>query len=210
MTSRVLLDKSDDWKCALRIHFDKQETELLKFKNFMENTQFAENDFQEGCLITISGILDLHNILKTKFDLPYLKCSHVDQDYVESAFGMLRRDSRGGRVKPSALGLGYRLARFIIDRIQEDKSAISIFEFKEALKITPIGEMLLDIPLPKIPRKCMQCKKNGLHWIAGVIARRYKKIQPGLGAYTKDVSSEHEQNSSTKQRWSYNPNKVMV
>ena len=198
MTSRVLVDKSDDWKCALRIHFDKQKAILLEFREFMENSVFADNDFQEGCSITINGILDLHNILKTKFDLPYLMCSHVDQDYVESAFGMIRRDSRGGRVKPSALGLGYRLAKYIIDRVQEDKYAISIFELKEALKIDPIdGDTLLDVPLPKIPRKYLQCKKNGLHWIAGVIARRYKKIQPGLGAYTKDVSVEHEQNSFT-------------
>ena len=197
MTSRVLTDRSDIWKCALRIHFEKQKSELLKFKDFMENTTFADNDFQQGCIVTINGILDLHHLLKTKFDLPYLKCSHVDQDYVESAFGMIRRDSRGGRVKPSALGLGYRLARYIVDKVQEDKSGISIFDLKEALKIAPIGEAMLDIPLPKIPMKYLQCKKNGLHWIAGVIARRYRKIQPELGAYTKDVTRQHEQNSFT-------------
>ena len=38
MTSRVLLDNSDDWKCALGIHFDKQKTELLKFKIYGEHT----------------------------------------------------------------------------------------------------------------------------------------------------------------------------
>ena len=58
MTSRVLTDRSDIWKCALRIHFEKQKSELLKFKDFMENTTFADNDFQQGCIVTINGILD--------------------------------------------------------------------------------------------------------------------------------------------------------
>ena len=111
----------------------------MKFKDFMEKTKLAEYDFQVGYLITINGIINLCSILKTKFYPPYLKCSHLHQDYVELVFGILIKDSRGGIVKPSALGLGFCLARFIIDRIKEDKSKISILEFKEALKIYTIN-----------------------------------------------------------------------
>ena len=50
-----------------------------------------------------------------------------------------------------------------------------------------------DVPLPKLPRKMLECQKSGLHWIAGFIARRYRKIQPNLGAFTKNVTDEHEQ-----------------
>ena len=169
----------------------------MKFKEWIRSTVFSENDFQLGFIISINGILDLHHLLKTDYNLPYLKCSHVDQDYVESCFGQIRDDSRGGRRRPSALGLGYRLARFIIDRIYEDKSPISVFELKESLVIPPVGESLPNTPLPNIPRKYLECKKNGLHWIAGFIARRYRNVQPELGAYTKDVTFKHENNKFT-------------
>ena len=108
MTSRVILDKSDDMKCAFRIHLEKQRGILLQFKDWLKSTIFSANDFQVGFIISINGIIDLHHLLKTDYNLPYLKCSHVDQDYVESCFGQIRDDSRGGRRGPSALGLGYR------------------------------------------------------------------------------------------------------
>ena len=140
MTSRVLCDRSDDWKTALRMHYEKQRDKLLELKDFMKKVTFGENYYQKGCIISVNGILDLHDMLKTKYGLPYLKTSHVDQDYVESSFGRIRADSRGGRRKPSALGLGYRLSRYIIDQNMKSKVKVNIFELKDALKITPLGK----------------------------------------------------------------------
>ena len=78
----------------MRENWEEQKEKLLELRDFMINSIFAENYFQEGCIITINGILDLHLNLKANFDHPRLLTSHCDQDYVEAAFKDIRGDSR--------------------------------------------------------------------------------------------------------------------
>ena len=94
MTSRSIYDKTDKWRYSLRENWEEQKEKLIELRDFMINSIFADNYFQEGCIITINGILDLHLSLKANFDHPRLLTSHCDQDYVEAAFKDIRGDSR--------------------------------------------------------------------------------------------------------------------
>ena len=51
----------------------------------MLNTKFGRNQFQNGCILTMNSLLDLHKYLIEKYQVKYLMTSHVDQDYVEVA-----------------------------------------------------------------------------------------------------------------------------
>ena len=51
----------------------------------MLNTKFGRNQFQNGCILTMNSLLDLHKYLNEKYQVKYLMTSHVDQDYVEVA-----------------------------------------------------------------------------------------------------------------------------
>ena len=80
--------------CLHNIIVSEQKKKLLELKDYMIKTIFADNYCAEGCIITINGILELHQYVKKHFDLPSLMTSHVDQDYVEGAFKDIRADSR--------------------------------------------------------------------------------------------------------------------
>ena len=100
----------------------KQEGKLLELKQYMLKIIFINDEgktpanyFQDGCIVTIESILGLHNHLNCVHGLPYLMCSHCDQDYGESIIGSLREG--GGVRKPSALLLQYRIKRNVFYHI---------------------------------------------------------------------------------------------
>ena len=66
VTSRVLLDKSDEMKCALRMHLEKQTEIMLKFKDWIKSTTFSDNEFQQGFVISISGLFALHLLFENR------------------------------------------------------------------------------------------------------------------------------------------------
>ena len=94
--------------------------------------------------MTLNGIVDLQDNLHKNFDLPSLMTSHCDQDYVEGAFKDIRKDSRGGIRKPTALGLCYRLQRYIILQNLNDSTRVDIFQLENILKIEPLGKNFID------------------------------------------------------------------
>ena len=47
-----------------------------------------------------------------------------------------------------------------------------------------------DMTIPKMARY-RESKVNGLHWICGYVAKRLRNVQPGLGAFAKNVTREH-------------------
>ena len=92
----------------------EQVAELMKLKNYILKIKFGggTNYFQRGVLLTIDSILALHSHLKCKHGLPYLMCSHCDQDYCESIIGVMREG--GGVRKPNAMALTYRIQRNLL------------------------------------------------------------------------------------------------
>ena len=93
----------------------EQKAELMKLKNhYMSKIKFGGNTnyFQNGVKLTVDSILALHCHLKCKHGLPYLMCSHCDQDYCESIIGVMREG--GGVRKPNAYTLTYRIQRNLL------------------------------------------------------------------------------------------------
>ena len=57
--------------------------------------------------------------------------------------------------------------------------------------IHSLGETPIpDMTIPKMARY-RESKVNGLHWICGYVAKRLRNVQPGLGAFAKNVTREH-------------------
>ena len=116
-TSRTKYDKKD-WLHSAFGAFEgitvNQKAVFQELKNYMLNTKFGANGnfFREGILTYIESLYGLHNYMKTKFNLPYLLTSHVENDHHERFIGVIRQfDGKGGNRRPSALALTYRISR---------------------------------------------------------------------------------------------------
>lgn len=91
---------------------------LREFEFYMKNTIFGSNKFQNGAIITINSLIALQNYNFEKYQVKYLMCSHVDQDYLESFNGEMRlADGRGGIRRPTYLQLNYRIQRKILGNL---------------------------------------------------------------------------------------------
>ena len=121
-TSRVRKDPKDDLKSALGTYYKKQNAVLdeleehmqtIEFKNLVPNEGAGGSKirFQDGIITTCRGIRGLQTYVREKHNLPYLMCSHVDQNYQESLHGQLKNGKSGGVIRPSALAFNYRIAR---------------------------------------------------------------------------------------------------
>ena len=120
-TSRVRRDQKDNMKSALGTFYkdqcavlDELEEHMLtiEFINLVPNAKGGSKiRFQEGIITTCRGIRGLQTYLREKHGLPYLMCSHVDQNYQESLHGQLKNGKSGGVIRPSALAFNYRIAR---------------------------------------------------------------------------------------------------
>ena len=85
MTSKEVYSY-DPMCCALRVDIEKQKAPLLEFINCMESIKFinkkghsGEKIFQRGMIITIRATIKLQEILKTKYNLPYLIVNSTNQ-----------------------------------------------------------------------------------------------------------------------------------
>ena len=114
-TSRTKYDKKD-WLHSGYGAFENitvdQKAVLEELKFYMLKTKFGANFFQPGILTYIESLYGLHDYMKTKFDLPYLLTSHVENDHHERFIGVIRQfDGKGGNRRPTALQLTYRISR---------------------------------------------------------------------------------------------------
>lgn len=96
LTSKMIYNYKDPMKNALRIEFEKQESILMKTIDYMQTIKFINKEgtgkhpFMKGIIITIRGVLLLHKLLKTEYDIPYLLTTTTNQCWVERGFGELR------------------------------------------------------------------------------------------------------------------------
>ena len=80
----------------------------------MLNTKFGDthNYFQKGALLSIKSVLGLHEHMRDKLNLPYLKTSKVTTDFQENFHYMMRSaDGKGGNQRPTSNALNYRISR---------------------------------------------------------------------------------------------------
>ena len=104
----------DEMKNILACITVEQKAVFQELKRYMLNTKFGANGnfFREGILTYIESLYGLHDYMKTKFNLPYLLTSHVENDHHERFIGVIRQfDGKGGNRRPSALALTYRISR---------------------------------------------------------------------------------------------------
>ena len=72
--------------------------------------QMRAQKFQNGTRLTINSLIGLQRYMECKHGVPYLMCSHCDQDYLESFNGQMRNaDGKGGIRRPTFLQLNYRI-----------------------------------------------------------------------------------------------------
>ena len=114
-TSRTKYDKKDWLHSAFGAFEDitvDQKAVLEELKMYMLKSKFGANFFQQGILTYIESLYGLHEYMKTKFELPYLLTSHVENDHHERFIGVIRQfDGKGGNRRPTALQLTYRISR---------------------------------------------------------------------------------------------------
>ena len=122
-TSRTKYDKKDWLHSGFGAFEDITEDQikvLQELKLYMLNTKFGSNGnfFREGILTYIESLFGLHDYMKTKFDLPYLLTSHVENDHHERFIGVIRQfDGKGGNRRPTALQLTYRISRYFCSHV---------------------------------------------------------------------------------------------
>ena len=117
-TSRTKYAKKD-WLHSAFGAFEKitvdQKAVLEELRWYMLETKFGSNYFAEGIIMYIESLYGLHDYMKTKFDLPYLLTSHVENDHHERFIGVIRQfDGKGGNRRPTALQLTYRISRYYL------------------------------------------------------------------------------------------------
>ena len=178
----------------------------------MENSVFENtNWFQNGILVTLKSIIKLQQHMYEKLGLPFLQCSHVDQDYHEGLNGQLRgSDGRGGVRNPSHLKLNYRLQRWVTAKILDDKVFRKMVSYIDGNKLEGIFQLqrtltsCLELPKKhkeiewcRIPRRLTESSVDGMYWAAGFVAMRMKDIQH-LGDIERDATEDHAKNSLFK------------
>ena len=202
MTSRCMLNKKDNWKSALRMHYNKQFGILNQLHTLMRKIKFSSPQiyFQAGIIRTIQSILALHDHMKWKLNLPYLMTSHCDQNYTEAFNGQIRLGNGSGVRNPTSLTLNYRIAKKLACSIIEDES-FYIFDLEEILqqdldlhKFTALSKQ---VPGVRLLRSLKESQADGMYWAAGYVALRMKNIQI-LGAYESDATNDHAKNTFTK------------
>ena len=202
MTSRCMLNKKDNWKSALRMHYNKQFGILNQLHTLMRKIKFSSPQiyFQTGIIRTIQSILALHDHMKWKLNLPYLMTSHCDQNYTEAFNGQIRLGNGSGVRNPTSLTLNYRIAKKLACSIIEDES-FYIFDLEEILqqdldlhKFTALSKQ---VPGVRLLRSLKESQADGMYWAAGYVALRMKNIQI-LGAYESDATNDHAKNTFTK------------
>ena len=101
---------------ALGVDYENQKIKLQKMYRLFQTMKFVgggTKKFHIGGMMTINATLALYETLKSKYNIPNLKVSHLNQCYTERFFGDVRAMG-GADNNPCALHILYRVQWQII------------------------------------------------------------------------------------------------
>ena len=194
MNSRVVI-ANEPMKCALGVHFCVQKQALEKALHYLETVQFngrSSLPCQKGGKRAILCALELQKILASKYQVPSLMTSHINQDCLESYFGEIRK--RGNTYNhPSALEFVHRVGLSLVKRFLK-YDQFEVEDLKDSLKLEDNEQCLEndieDSDLPDMigDQGCLDSERKwsedeGIFWIAGFCAAKMKNIDSSLGCY---------------------------
>ena len=183
LTSRAIYVNTDKFECGLRRYYQEQMEILEQLLHYMRETKFGPNKFAKGVIVTVTSIIQLHKLLSTEYNLPYLLTSRLTQDHLEAFFGMIRQmDGIGGKRVPSALEMTYRISRQIINTLCKEDD-FNIFDLKPHLERSHLDHEPIEDTKIIIPHRYKECEEEGLWWISGYVAFKMKSIDKSLGSY---------------------------
>ena len=95
--------------------------------------KFGIKHFQNGFLITIAAVKQMHLDLKNNFGIPTLLTYYLSQDELERKFSEIRELGGGSNMHPSPLEYHQRLCQLVLLQLMEDET-FDILAMQERLK----------------------------------------------------------------------------
>lgn len=172
--------------------------------------------FQKGILLSIQSLKCLYADLHNKYEIEYILTHKLNQDALENLFSQLR-EGGGLNDHPTPLNALYRLRMIILGKpngnlstnskdqgneefivgkvLRSAKLNLSVtnFETNECTAIYQESENTVDGDIETGPSTAASkdvietTEEDGLHYLAGWIAKKLRKSHPELGNYTSKV-----------------------
>ena len=114
---------------------------MRRLKNGRTRQNWVKVPSQKGMRISIKAALKVQEIMKTKYNLPFLMGSRINQCYLENFFCQIRQMNENVP-RPSALQFNRRVAKWIIHR---DATGYPI------TRCPPNTRHIFNYPSPPIP-----------------------------------------------------------
>ena len=209
MTSHTVFHE-DSLRSALGTHYEVQLEALNRALHYYKTMKFTgwAKKFPKGGIISIKGTIALQLTLRDKYNVPYLKVQFVNQCYLERFFGQLR-DMGGADRHPSALHVLFRVQRMVTSTLLADTD----FELlaKKEMIIEAKKDIMPEVKWNEVQGSDLsdlnnlsdqstadvfqamdesQNQKDGLHYIAGVVARKSNHLGLNLGSKTAEIAKE--------------------
>lgn len=167
--------------------------------------------FQQGILQCNKSVVELFNYAKQKYNMTYLLTKHLNQDSLEGSFGQIRARN-GSDDKPSPLKclhsikvitLGKNIANLkrnanspeelnvyslVGESFKKANIIVEIPEYEEESDSSSLSSVDSNLSAPK--NKTEESEADGLEYLSGFLAMKFKKKGMDLGSYSYLLKDE--------------------